>query len=278
MSTDTNPPPLMTLEGLAAEELRLVQTAEARLGHTYLMAREATILLSTFIGSVSRNQDLFVRCMAMLKKHHTLALLSVLRRHHVQGVMDLRQVVEAASSAAYALAHPEADYIDPDTGLLMNPQKVSERSYKWIGRAFPTQSANFKAIKDELSETGSHFNLVNSGRIVAEEPEAGFWKTEFFDLSDQHLQEVDLWRLIHVALAAMQLVVEVGKVHSGFRVAADFEGRANILAGDWKRLGERLMATPRHQEASAKAADAQAKKDAARAARAQTEATRRAGK
>jgi hypothetical protein len=105
--------PTTTLDELMWEEARLFETAEARLGQPYAMAREATLLLTTFVGGIQADRTVFIRCLALMKKHFTLAVVSIARRHHVQAMMNLRQVIEAASNAAYALGTPAADYVEP---------------------------------------------------------------------------------------------------------------------------------------------------------------------
>jgi hypothetical protein len=256
----------MTLEGIAAEELRRVEMAEERLGQAFLVSQEATFLLSNFIEGISADREVFIRSFALLKKHHTLAVLSALRGHHDQAVMNLRYVIEAASSAAYALAQPRGEFVDPDTGLSIEAQKTRERAYKWVAEAFPSHSADLKGIKDALSQTGAHFNLVNSARIVTEQAENGFRRTEFFDLPDQHLEEVNLWQITGVAIATMHLLDQVATAHGGFTTAATFHDRGNLLTRDWQAMRDRLTATERHQAATAKADEAEAKKEAARAA------------
>ena len=53
-----------------------------------------------------------------------LGFLSALRLHHVQTMMNLRQVLEAGSAAAYAIANPKIeDFVDTDDFGIMDPSK-----------------------------------------------------------------------------------------------------------------------------------------------------------
>ena len=47
--------------------------------------------------------------LSQIKKYHTLALFSVARLHHIQAMLNLRQVLEAGVNAAYGLANPNQD-------------------------------------------------------------------------------------------------------------------------------------------------------------------------
>jgi hypothetical protein len=259
MGSESSAPPQTTLPGLADEEARLFATAEERLGPPFAMARESTLLLTTFMASVCADRHIFIRCMAILKTHHTLALLSVARHHHIQATMNLRQVVEAASSAAYALAHPEAEYVDPVTDLTFEPKKVSKRSYNWIAKAYPSHSKDLQSMKDHLNDNSTHFNIVQSARIVSDNPEEMVWKTDFFDSPDLYKEQIDLWFLTKTALCSMHLLSEVQQSHGGFVLAPDFEDRANAVASEWERLKDTIQATPRHQAATESAERAKAK-------------------
>jgi hypothetical protein len=256
--------PTTTLDELMWEEARLFETAEARLGQPYAMAREATLLLTTFVGGIQADRTVFIRCLALMKKHFTLAVVSIARRHHVQAMMNLRQVIEAASNAAYALGTPAADYVEPVTGLAMDSKEVSKRSYAWLDANYPTMSDDLKGIKDHLNDTSSHFNLVQSGRIVGDEPKNGVWETGFFDEEDDHLSHIDLWSITHAALASLALFEAVRLKHGGYFPAADLEERAIQLHDDWQTLAKGMMETPRHKAATLIAEEAAAKKAAAK--------------
>lgn len=254
---------ITTLDSLAVQERKLYLTAEKRLGPPYSIAREATILLTTFVKSVAADRFAFASFMAILKKHQTLALLSIVRFHHVQAMMNFRQVLESASSAAYALANPNADYVDSTTGLPMEPKKISARSYAWIGSEFPQHSSELKDVKDSLNATTSHANLVESSRFVEAKFEEGFFGTAFFDQEDNYLTKADLLTITGGALTIMHLIWSVMQEHGGLVMADDWKQRADRVASDRVRLLAATKATPRFE----KAMEASARADAARAAK-----------
>jgi hypothetical protein len=251
-------PPLTTFDSLVQQESDLIGSAEERLGWPVAMARDATLLLSTFMASVDAAHHMYIRCMAIMKTHHTLAFMSTLRLHHVQAMMNLRQAAEAASNAAFALAHPDAVYVDGDKGFIMNPKEVGSRSYKWIRQKFPLHSTNLKVLKDIINDQSAHFNIVNSARLVDDLPEGDIWHTGFFDREDKYLQHNDLWLLTNLSLCAMHLMTEVGKVHGGFKLDAEAEGRAKNIQFHANRLRSEMTSSERHQRATALAEAAKA--------------------
>lgn len=77
-----------------------------RYGPYFSNASEFIEMLSTgMIKSIDPDRDLFAIFLSHIQKHLTLALFSALRLHHVQAMMNLRQVLEAGACAAYAIAN-----------------------------------------------------------------------------------------------------------------------------------------------------------------------------
>ncbi len=94
-------------------ERDMILTADKRYGAYYINASEFNILLNEFIKSVDLDRFIFAIFLSQVKKHSTLALFSVVRLHHTQAMMDLRQVLEAGACASYAIANTEsADFAD----------------------------------------------------------------------------------------------------------------------------------------------------------------------
>ena len=58
--------------------------AERRYGDYWKNAMEYNGLLNNFVKEVKPNAMFFVMFMSQVKKHHTLALLSIPRQHSVQ--------------------------------------------------------------------------------------------------------------------------------------------------------------------------------------------------
>lgn len=72
-----------------------------------------------------------------------LALLSTVRLHKVQSMMNLRQVLEAGAAAAFAIANPEMQHFaDTDANGFLDPSKaLAKKRYAWLDKHFPGRFA-----------------------------------------------------------------------------------------------------------------------------------------
>jgi hypothetical protein len=115
-----------TFEEVIESERQLVLDADARYGKHYHNARACSIFLSRSIVSVELSHyETFGRFFPQMKKHHKLALLSTLRLHKIQSMMNPRQVLEASTAAAFAIANPEMQHFaDIDEIGLLDPSKA----------------------------------------------------------------------------------------------------------------------------------------------------------
>lgn len=242
--------PLTTLYSLVRREAELLSTADKRIGWPVDMAHDATALLSTFIASVSASRQVFMRCMAILKTHHTLAFMSILRSHHVQAMMNLRQTAEAATIAAYALAHPNAEFADSNSGLIMCPKKISKRANRWIQSYFPQHSDDIKLTKDLINESAAHFNIINSEFLFRNDPENCISHTDYFDKEDRYISHIDIWLFTKLALCSIDLMIQVEQSHGGFQLAADVPMRAHKIQWHADKLRAEIIGSERHQRAA----------------------------
>jgi hypothetical protein len=102
--------PQSTIEETTESEARMVRAAADRFGDYYRNSWAASLLLSRCIASIDHTRPHFGRYHALTKKHHTLAVLSIVRLHKVQAMMNLRQALEAGCAAAFAIANPEDEH------------------------------------------------------------------------------------------------------------------------------------------------------------------------
>ncbi len=243
-------PKTTTLDSLAVQERKHYLNAQKRLGAPYLVAHETTILLTTFIESASKNRFAFASFMALIQKHQTLSLLSIVRFHHVQAMMNLRQSLESVSNAAFALANPLEDYIDETTGLFLDPKTVSSRSKKWLEAKFKEHSDIIWEMKKEINRDSTHSNIIQSGRIVDTDEEKMILNTSFFDKEDQYDTISDLLIISKAAIIAMDLIWSVNNNYSGISLSDDFPARFSQVRSDHARLVGNLKNTKRFQDAT----------------------------
>ena len=159
-----------TISDIIDTERSLVVEAPKRYGAFYDHAHCTTIELSNFLKSADVTQEVFIRFLSQMKKHHTLALFSTVRLHKVQAMMNLRQVLEAASCAAYAIRNPDpSNFVSMDKGgLLHTPQNLTAQRYKWLDSNFPEGSETIKQIKALINETVVAFKASEGDYVTIE--------------------------------------------------------------------------------------------------------------
>jgi hypothetical protein len=95
------------ISDIIESERLMALSAPERFGYFHDNAMGTNYLLQNGIVGVPYHRSLFARWGSQLKKYHLLAVFSFVRLHQVQGLMNLRQVLEAAVDAAFAVAHPD---------------------------------------------------------------------------------------------------------------------------------------------------------------------------
>jgi hypothetical protein len=178
--------PQSTLEEITESEVLMVRTAADRFGNFFLNAWACSVLLSKCVVSVDHTRLHFARFHAVLKKHHTLSVLSFVRLHKVQGMMDLRQALEAGCAAAFAIANPEDDHffrIDQH-GIVRSSQSLSDKRYRWLDRNFKQRSDGIKAKKKLINDNQSHANIVMSDTGRSQDSKRASTRTENLSKSE----------------------------------------------------------------------------------------------
>jgi hypothetical protein len=87
--------PQSTLEEIIESEQQMLLTAQDRYGSHYVNARTSSIFLSKCVTTIEHDRMNFGRFLAIMKKHHMLSIMSTVRLHKSQAMMNLRQVLEA---------------------------------------------------------------------------------------------------------------------------------------------------------------------------------------
>jgi hypothetical protein len=224
-----------TFGEIIESERLMVLTAPERFGAFYENALATSNLLQHGITGVPLNRSFFAMLGSQIKIHHTLALFSFVRLHQIQGLMNLRQVLEAAADAAYAIAH-EDDITHfarvDENGILHPSQALKTKRYKWLEAYYKAGSDSIKLLKDSINEYGSHTNIVqayNNYRAKFDSPEP-FYATSFFDNEDAYHVKTDLWRAANIALCVMDLFFGVNRsAKPPLTFVPDFDQRHAML-------------------------------------------------
>jgi hypothetical protein len=246
--------PQSTLEEIIESERLMLLTAEERYGKYYQNARVCSIFLSRCIASVDHDRMMFARFFALMKKHHLLALLSLLRLHKVQAMMNLRQVLEAGAAAAFAIANPEQHHFaETDAQGLLDPsQELTKRRYKWLHENYRAKSDWIKSTKEQINMSAAHANIVSSGSIFRVADAGDTINAPFFDIEDEYVVKADLRQTASIALTLMDLFYGVNQGRNAISFYPDFAASVGRLARDTDALLAELKATDRFKRGLAK--------------------------
>lgn len=222
-----------------------------RYGDYFINAYEFNGLLQKFIKSVNPDRFIFAMFLAQIRKHHTLALFSALRLHHIQAMMDLRQVLEAGSCAAYAIVnHTREGFADLDeNGILNASQELTKKRYKWLEENFENGSNAIKNMKKSINESTAHSNIIYAHNNFRFDGEGGKFVTPFFDIEDDYLVKTDLWQIGNIAMGLMDLFYGVNSKLNVIKFINDFIPRFKDLEAGNHKLKEEMMATERYKKA-----------------------------
>ncbi len=249
--------PQSTIDEIAESELRMVLDGAARYGPNYKNAFNATMYLSLCIGSFTQDRaDTFGRLLALMKKQQLLALLSALRLHNVQMMMNLRQVLEAGAAAAYAIANPNVeDFVDIDDFGIMDPSaKLLGKRYKWLGERYPVASNWIKEKKDEINANSAHANIISGSRTFHVSEDGKKVSTPFFDFEDTDYVKIDLWLVGNVAVNFMSFFYGVASdvARAGgsvVEIRPDFEPMIQSMSAENESLRGAIMRSDRYKAA-----------------------------
>lgn len=232
-----------TFEDIIDSEREMFLTATERYGDFFVNAHEFNVLLNEFIKSVDPNRFIFAMFLSQIRKHAVLALLSAVRLHHVQTSMNLRQVLEAGSCAAYSIANIESeDFADFDENGFMDPsQKLTKKRYEWLGENFPAGSTAILNMKKIINSSSAHANIIYAHNNFRFDEKASKFSTPFFDIEDKHWVKTDLWAVGNIVMCLMDLFYGVNKDQNVIKFIDDFVPRLKALEEENHRLKAMAM-------------------------------------
>lgn len=226
--------------GFSGEENDLVIGAEKKYGAYWTHARAYNGLLNNCIKEVkSPDAVFFVMFFSQVRKHHTLALLSIPRMHHVQTHMNFRQTIEAAANAAYGMAHYEkSDFITENTDGTMDDVDPS-RKYKWLDANYKRHSDFLKKQKETINRGPAHSSTTYAFLNFDFSIETGF-SAPFFDKEDDFHQQMDLWFAANLALGILDLFAVANQKYNLVELIPNFHDQQRELEQENHRLKAEL--------------------------------------
>jgi hypothetical protein len=239
-----------TLDEMIETERELVLTADQRYGDYSRHARECCFVLSRCISTINRNGVMCARFYSLLKKHLVLALLSTLRLHKVQAMMNLRQVLEAGAAAAFAIANPEPEHFaTPDAQGILDPSsKLTGKRNEWLDKNFPAWFAPIKEKRRRINEYFAHANVVLTGQTFEMNEVASEITTPFFDLQTEFQVKVDLWLTVSTSTDIMILLYAVNKGRDVVKFIQNFEPDLDRLQRASTALATELQSSDHYRQ------------------------------
>lgn len=240
-----------TIGDIIESEKQMFLHGAERFGDYFINAAEFSTLLQQFIKSVDPDHFIFAMFLAQIRKHHLLALFSSVHLHHIQSMMNLRQVLESGSCAAYAIANPDqAGFADIDELGIIDPTKeLTKKRYDWLEVNFKSGSDAIKNMKDAINKSTAHSNIVYAHNNFRFDSKQGKFITPFFDIEDDYLVKTDLWQIGNIAMGLMDLFYGVNKDLDVIKFIDDFVPRLKTLEVENHRLRAEMMNTERFKRA-----------------------------
>jgi hypothetical protein len=238
----------MNLWEFLEEEKRLVLSWNKEYWEYFTNTLDLFLLLNDSIEEIDPTYLWFPIFLSSIKTHALLAILSTLRLHHVEAMMNLRQVLENSVWAAYALRHKDgADFFWP-TVLEHDAQKISNKWYKWIEKEFKQGSDFIKRQKNLINGSSAHANVVYAMGNFRFNPEEKSFGGSYFDEKDEYKIKSDLWLIWNTMMCIVDLFFWVNKEKNVIKFISNFIQKLKDLEKINQKLKIELMKNKRYKK------------------------------
>lgn len=240
-----------TIGEIIETEKQLFLNAADHYGEYFKNAFEFNCLLQDFLKSADPDRWIFAMFLGQVRKHHLLAIFSAVRLHHVQAMLDLRQVLEAGSCAAYAIANPGQDgFADfAENGLVDASKELTNKRYAWLETNYKAGSDAIKNMKGLINSSTAHSNIVYAQKNFRFDDQSRRFVTPFFDFEDEYHVKCDLWQMANIAMGLMDLFFGINKSIGVIKFVDDFIPRLKALEAENLRLKTEMMSSQRFADA-----------------------------
>ena len=220
-------------------------------------------LLESFFTEFKAPQDIFLRFYYSVRNFYLLTLFSIIRLHHAQSSLNLRQLIESGTDAAYSIAFPDVEKFakTDEFGIMDSTIKLKSKRYKWLSKNYPATSSAMLKIKKPV-QVSSHSNLVdtNRGYRLLSSKEGAQIQVSYFDFEDDYMEKAALWQLANTTLAIMGLWYEVSQSYKSIEVMPEFAKKHSNLMKENQKIKDGVMQTERFQKADTLARTREAKR------------------
>ena len=161
--------------------------------------------------------------------------------------MNLRQVLEAGSCAAYAIANPDrSGFADiNEHGIADASQALTNRRYKWLDDNFKQGSDYIKNMKGLINSSSAHSNIVYAHNNFSLDEKQRQYSTPFFDIEDEYRVKTGLWQIANIALGIMDLLYGVNIPFDVIKFSDDYVSRLKNLEAINIKLKQEIMSSTR---------------------------------
>ena len=153
--------------------------------------------------------------------------------------MNFRQVIEAATIAAYGLAHYEKENFVIDNPDGTTTDTDSAKKYKWLEENFKVHSDFLKKQKWAINKGSAHSSTTYAFLNFDFHIGTGF-ATPFFDKEDEFHTRMELWFTGNLAMGVMDLMAVANKKYDIFTIRPDFIEQQKELEKENHRLKAEL--------------------------------------
>ena len=230
-----------SLSDLIKEESKLVLEAENKYKEYWNNAIEFNYLLNNFIKEAKPEAMFFMLFYSQIKKHHTLAILSIVRKHSIQAYMNMRQVIESTIGAIYGFHFKDReDFVDKlEDGTIKEKTSFKKGKYKLIQEKYEKHSYFFKNQKKFINEGPAHSNLIYAFQNFEFSKDKGF-SNLIFDKDDKLMAELILWFVGNTTLGILDLFREANQNENIITFVDDFDEKLKKLEENNLKLKEEL--------------------------------------
>lgn len=230
---------------LPNKENTLVKEASKIYGVSFNNANKLVSLIWSIVSTSKATAYIFKFFLVQVQKSISLALLSAIRRHDVQCLMMLRQVLESAVLACYGLYETNSDVfgtLEPDGTLTVN-ENVKEKAYKWLEKNYKGYSDKIKFMKDTINEYAAHSNIVAAASTFNFNESDG--EIMFFDTQPIHITKQRLWWIANVAIGLIGLFKEVIRQYPLVKLSDCLDKKMRELSAENEEIKNELTKDPR---------------------------------
>lgn len=234
---------------ISEAENKFTSEAKNKYGRVYENAENLVFLLWDFLKSTEADAWIFVSFLSQVQKFATLSLLSTIRHHNAQSLMNIRQVFEAGVLVAYAL-HERNDatyYYKDQNDVVYAKEDTREKAYKWLEKNYKSHSNTIKNQKKSINNMWTHASILLTSLNFQLEKEEKFLNS-VFDKEDEFQTKNNLWFLANSCWGLLDLFAkEITKTKMA-KLSDNFVSKMKQYGDDNEVLKKELMSHPRIQK------------------------------